>query len=206
MNDIEIIIIDDSIKIFDPLIVELAIKYNESNVKLFNKSKQGLDYVLNNLSRRMIVLLDYNFTPGEPKGHDVLLDIRKKTSLVYVIIMTAKQFSSIPHYELIDFVNNDALAVVQNTTDTKQILKLVSKAEHRLSVHIDSVLEDWLCFQKKEVSDVTIMTDSSGKSYTYRDLISEIRMETIFGKEIEKDIMSLAVDLFLRNINKQTHD
>ena len=144
MNNTEIVIIDDSFEMFDPLVVELREHFPAANVTIKNNPDEGLKFVLANLSKKIIVLLDYNFKTGQPKGHDILLKIREATSLVYVIIMTAKQFSTIPHTELVDFVNNDALAVVQNTVDTAEILKLVSKAAQQLSVRVDCVLEQWI--------------------------------------------------------------
>jgi len=161
MDNTEIVIIDDSFDMFDPLVVELREHFPEANITVINNPEEGLNFVIANFSKKIIVLLDYNFKTGQPKGHDILLKIREQTSLVYVIMMTAKQFSTIPHTELVDFVNNDALAVVQNTVDTSEIIKLVSKAAQQLSVRVDCVLEQWISTHSEDDLNKPYLTISS---------------------------------------------
>jgi DNA polymerase III delta subunit len=206
MNNTEIVIIDDSFDMFDPLVVELREHFPEANVTAINNPDEGLKFVLDNLSKKIIVLLDYNFKTGQPKGHDVLLKIREATSLVYVIIMTAKQFSTIPHTELVDFVNNDALAVVQNTVDTAEILKLVSKAAQQLSVRVDCVLEQWISNHSEDEQNAPYLTTTTGETYTLKDILKEIRQQSAFGQKMERNIMMLAVDLLTRGKKQINND
>lgn len=206
MNNTEIVIIDDSFEMFDPLVVELREHFPAANVTIKNNPDEGLKFVLANLSKKIIVLLDYNFKTGQPKGHDILLKIRKATSLVYVIIMTAKQFSTIPHTELVDFVNNDALAVVQNTVDTAEILKLVSKAAQQLSVRVDCVLEQWISNHSEDKQNESYLTTSTGKTYTLKDILKEIRQQSDFGKKMERNIIMLAIDLLTRGKKQVSND
>jgi hypothetical protein len=206
MNNTEIVIIDDSFDIFDPLVVELRERFPAANVTVINNPDEGLKFVLANLSKKIIVLLDYNFKTGQPKGHDILLKIREVTSLVYVIIMTAKQFSTIPHTELVDFVNNDALAVVQNTADTAEILKLVSKAAQQLSVRVDCVLEQWISNHSEDKRNEPYLTTSTGETYTLKDILKEIRKQSDFGKKMERNIMMLAIDLLTRGKKQVSND
>lgn len=205
MNNTEIVIIDDSFDMFDPLVVELREKFPEANVSVINSPEDGLKFVLANLSKKIIVLLDYNFKTGQPKGHNILLKIREQTSLVYVIIMTAKQFSTIPHEELVDFVNNDALAVVQNTVDTKDIISLVSKAAQQLNVRVDCVLEQWILNHSEDEQKELYLTTTKGEQFSLKDILREIRQQTDFGKKMERNIMMLAVDLLTRG-KKQVND
>lgn len=206
MNNTEIVIIDDSFEMFDPLVVELREHFPAANITIKNNPDEGLKFVLANLSKKIIVLLDYNFKTGQPKGHDILLKIREATSLVYVIIMTAKQFSTIPHTELVDFVNNDALAVVQNTVDTAEILKLVSKAAQQLSVRVDCVLEQWISNHSEDKQNESYLTTSTGKTYTLKDILKEIRQQSDFGKKMERNIIMLAIDLLTRGKKQVSND
>lgn len=206
MGNTEIVIIDDSFDIFDPLVVELREHFPEANVTVINNPDEGLKFVLANLSKKIIVLLDYNFKTGQPKGHDVLLKIRETTSLVYVIMMTAKQFSTIPHAELVDFINNDALAIVQNTIDTAEILKIVSKADQQLSVRVDCILEQWISNHSEEELAEPYLTTITGEAYTLKDILKEIRQQSDFGKKMERNIMMLAVDLLTRGKKQVNND
>ena len=201
----EILIIDDNFDIFDPWVIRLQEHFPDANVTVQNNPTDGLNYVLANLSKKIIVLLDYNFQTGQPKGHDILLKIREKTSLAYVILMTAKPFGTIPHEELVDFINNDTLAIVQNTDDTSKIINIVSKAEQQLSVRVDCVLEQWIANHSEDEQNEPYLTTASGQTYTLKDILTEIRQETEFGKKMERNILMLAVDLLTRG-KKQVDD
>ena len=201
----EILIIDDNFDMFDPLIVELKEHFPDANVTLQNNPIDGLNYVLANLSKKIIVLLDYHFKTGQPKGYDILLKIREKSSLVYVILMTAQQFSTIPHEKLVDFVNNDTLAVIQNTVDTSEIIRIVAKAEQQLNVRVDCVLEQWIAKHSEDEQNESYLTTTSGQVYTLKNILTEIRQGTEFGKAMERKILLLAVDLLTRG-KKQVDD
>ena len=82
----EIIVIDDNLKITSPLIVALGIAYGDSFIKLFNKSSDGLEYIKNNLTKRLIVVLDIGFGAGEKNGREILSDIREYNKLIPVIV------------------------------------------------------------------------------------------------------------------------
>lgn len=208
MNNTEIVIIDDTFEPLDPLVVELKEKYPEANTVVINSPIEGLNYVMQqvDLAKKIIVLLDYNFKTGEPKGHDILLKIREKTSLVYVIIMTAKQFSTIPHNELIDFVNNDALAVVQNTVDTSEIIDLVDKASYQLSTRIDCALEQWIVNHPEDDLNAPYLRTTTGEKYSLKDILAEVRKKSVFGKKMEHNIIMLAIDLLTRGKREVDND
>ncbi len=206
MSNTEIIIIDDSFDLFDPLVIELKEHFPKANVTVINNPDEGLNFILSNLSKKIIVLLDYNFKTGQPKGHDILLKIREKTSLVYVIMMTAKQFSTIPHSELVDFVNNDALAVVQNTIDTSEIINIVSKAAQQLSVRVDCVLEQWISNHSDDKKDEPYLTTANGSTLTLKEILNEVRQQTDLGRKLERNIMLLAIDLLTRNKKQLDND
>lgn len=82
MSKLKIVIIDDNFQETDPLKVSLEIQIPEADIILRKKASEGLSYILENLSSKMIVLLDYDLGQGEENGTDILLKIREKTSLI----------------------------------------------------------------------------------------------------------------------------
>jgi DNA-binding NtrC family response regulator len=200
----KVVIIHDDITIKDPLIFLLQEKYGNDNVLLYKKSQDGIDYVSSHLSQKMIVILDLNFKGDEPSGVEVFQKIRSQTSLVYVIIMTASDVNSIHNEDLINFINNDALALEYSTTEYEKILKLVDKAAHQLEVRVDSVLEEWLARQSPEDLDKPYLTTRDGKHYTLNDILQSIRHGEPLGQKIERNILKLSVDLLSRQ--KKTLD
>jgi hypothetical protein len=199
MNKTKIVVIHDDIKENDPLIIELYLKYGKDSVILKEKSKDGLDYVLSHLSQKMIVILDLNFKSGEANGVAVFEDIRKKTSLVYILIWTASMLENIDREDLKKMINNDALGLLSNTDDIENILSMVDFAAHQLEVRVASALEDWITSQPEKDRNAPYITSREGKTYSLNQILEEIRLQTPFGMETEKSILLLAIDLLDQN-------
>lgn len=202
MTPVKVIIIHDDLKDNDPLIAELGMKYGVSNVMLIKKSAEGLDYVSKNLAQKMVVILDLNFKKGEPTGTDVFEAIRKVTSLVYIIIWTASDLSDVTRDELVKFINNDALSFQDSTTDYEKLIELVDKAAHQLDVKVGSALEQWISKHPEEEQDRPYITNREGQTFTLRQILNEIRMQTPFGMQMEKNILILAIDMLSRGKKK----
>lgn len=199
MNKSNIVVIHDDLQENDPLIVELKLKYGQDSVILITKSQDGLDYVLANLNQKMIVILDLNFKSDEPSGVDVFENIRKQTSLVYVIIWTASTLDDIHKPDLLSMINNDALALLNNTGDIEELLDRVDLASHHLAVKVSNALEDWILSQPEIDRKAPYLTSRDNKTFSLDDILSEIRKQTAFGMETEKGILLLAIDLLKDN-------
>jgi len=177
----------------------MQLNFKDANIILKDNAKDGLEYILDNLNSKMIVLLDYDLGAGEPNATNIFLKIRERTTLLYVIIITAKFIDDIPRKELVTYINKDALAVIDKTTSLQDKIKLVQDAIHALDIRVDCVLEQWISNHPEEKQKEPYLTDSNGKTYTLEDILREIRQQTDFGRKMERNIMMLAVDLFTRN-------
>lgn len=198
LSPTKVIVIHDDLAENDPLIVSIKEKYGEENTLFFQGSQEGLDYVLNNLTQKLIVLLDLNFKANEPGGVNVFESIREKTALVYVIIMTASSLNSIDNNDLVKFINNDALALVQSTERYSEILGLIETAAHQLDVRVDSVLEEWISKLSEEEQNKPYIKIKEGTEYSLKEILDSIRNQGDIGKKIEKNILKLAIDLLIR--------
>lgn len=188
----EVVIIDDNLMQGDPLIIKLEIaKYH---VVLFRHSQDGLNYILNNMQKELIVILDINFANGELNGHEVIKKIREQNKLIPVIIWSAKTGEEV---DFTDFVNNHALYYVKQTGNTQEIIKSIEDAYHHLQLDIATAMENWLEIQDNQEQILSIGVD--GRPYSAKDLIKEIRMQTEEGRRIEKSIINLTIDLLFRN-------
>lgn len=182
----------------DPLLVELRMKFGDDAVEFFENSNEGLDYVLNNLDQKMVVLLDINFSPGEKSGIQVFEEIRKKTSLIYIILITADELSGINYRDLVSMINHDAFAIENVTADFDKVLHLINKAVHDLDIRVASVLEQWINSRSSEERQQLFIMTSDGKEYSLLDLLQEIRQQSELGMKMEKNILLLAIDLLTR--------
>lgn len=194
----EIVIIHDNLTIKDPIVIELSEKYGKENVKLIEEPVKGIDYVLANLTRKIIVILDFDFGEFEINGAEIFEEIRKKTSLVYIIIWTSNNLNKIDRNSLVSFINHDALAFEHSTNNYTNVIKLVDKAAHQLEVRIDSILENWISKQTDEEKDKVFMITRSGEKYTLKDILKSIRKGEGIGLDIEKGILKLAVHLLTK--------
>lgn len=206
MNQIvptKIVVIHDDI--FDeenntsPIMVALKMKYGEQNVLLFRHSQKGLDYVLENLGQKMVVLLDRNFHDGkEIDGIEVFEKIREETSLVYVILVTVSRISDIDGNVLKKLINKDLFKLESFTADYSKIVELIDEAVRILDVRVDAVIEDWIVRHPLEKRNQVIIKTKDGNSYTMDELLQSIRKQTEVGIEFEKNLLKLAIELFSR--------
>ena len=197
---IEVVIIHDELKENDTLVFQLREKYE--SVKLITDSNEGLKYVMDNLSKKMVVILDRNFRANEPTGFEVFEKIRQKTSLVHIIIWTADQLFQIESEELKEFINNHALALLTSSDGAEEIIKQVDNAAHQLDIRLDSALEQWISLHPESEKQSPYIVSRDGKSYTLNEILNEIRLKTPFGMDTEKDILLLAIDMLSRGKKK----
>jgi len=202
MNEIaptQIVVIHDDIGEDDPIIVVLSEKHGTENVKLFPHSKDGLNYVLDNLGKKMVVLLDKNFKdPNDISGLKVFEGIREKTSLVYVILITVSKITELDDDELKMLINKDLFKFESFTSDYTQIIELIDEAILSLSLRIDSVIEDWIMRHPAEKREQPLLKTKEGRSYSMNDILDSIRKQTEIGVEFERSLLKLAIELFGR--------
>jgi hypothetical protein len=197
----KIVIIHDDMDEDYPLVVMLKDKYTDDNVIFFKHSQAGLNYVLKNLGMKMVVLLDKNFKDQDDiSGLKVFEKIREKTSLVYVVLISANSISDFTDEELKTLVNKDLFKLEKFTTDYSSIIKLIDEAVSNINIRVDAAIEDWIVSNKHNHDTPIYFT--SNKQYSLKDILSEIRLETDIGKDFVKKINNLTIELLMRNKEK----
>lgn len=195
---VTVLLIDDLVDNNGPLVVKIRQAFED--VLVFDKPKEGLDYIVNNLDKKIVVILDIKFPESELDGHSILNKIRELSTLIPVILWSAvdekdETFS--------DFINNNAFAFLKQTTPINDIINKVKEAFDFLNSNIASAIEEWI--QKKEKFEIDkpyIITLSDGKQYTLQQILEEVRKQSTFGKQFSKDLNILTIDLLLRNKKK----
>jgi cell division inhibitor SulA len=191
------IIIDDNVTAKRPLLIEAKEKYGNEHVKLFNKKKdadgtpdEGLTYILKNLGKGI-------------NGFEMLKKIREKSGLVFFIFTTGQK-EKISFEQWTELVNTDALFFIQNTELPKEKLDLVDKALRQMETRIDCTMESWIAALDEEDRKKPIMASRQGQQWSFDDILREIREHTNEGTRIEKNIITLTLDLITRG--KRTID
>ena len=192
-SDTTIILVDDLLESYDPLVIKLKEVYIV--VELFKAPQKALDYISNNLNSKIIVLLDIKLSHPKLDGHIMLEKIREMSFLIPVILWSniderKSKFS--------DFINNKAFAFVRQTAGYSKILEIVKKAEDNINLSVGGAIQEWVNLQDKKNKDAPYLITACGKQYTLNQLLNEVRQQTTFGKELEKDLVMLTIDLLLR--------
>lgn len=189
LSEITLLIIDDN---FSEDALEDELKLRGCNSIFIMNAEDGLAYIHQHLADPIIVLLDIAM-PGL-NGHQVLEEIRKKSSLIPVIL-----FSGILEEQetFSDFINNHADGFIKKDESSEKIITEIEKVAEGLSFRIDNALEDWLVAQPEDVRSKPIFS-FEGQSYNSEQLLKEIRLQTRIGKILSNNLLKYAVDSVAR--------
>ncbi len=189
----KLVFIDDSFKKGkdEPRVRSIGKQQKDADITVFLNPEEGLKYVLDNLDSRMIVFLDCKFDGYPLQGISILKQIREKTSLLYIVMMSANSINQINQNEpasIIDMINEDFIWFFdKNNNSAIDASKLIDKIRSLWDSRFDCVLEQWI-LRHPEDSKKIAYQEAAGKSYTWSDVLKELRLQTPVGKAFEKRI------------------
>ena len=124
--EVIIIILDDEEKFKDASLTwEIKEIYGDENVIVINNSNEGLQFIKDNMTKNLIILLDIQFPPDQHNGHKLLHEIVGISKLIPVIL-----FSGIDENkeEFADFINNHAFGFLSKKATSEVILSKIKEA------------------------------------------------------------------------------
>lgn len=189
--DFNIVIIDDNMSVKEPFVQNIRKHYKDADCShVFQKPDEGLDFVLENLNSKMIVFIDWNFGRHEKKGIDLLKEIRKRTSLLYVVMMSANQLrTDIPLEAIIEMMNEENFYYLDRSNSSfETTISIIDKIRSQWSTKFDCVLEQWLIRHPEDNVKEAFSEASTGKTYTWADILVELRQQTPVGKSFEQKL------------------
>lgn len=187
MSNFSIIFIDDNFNEMSPLVQTMSVEFPQADVShVFNDPQKGVEYVLGNLDKQMIVFVDWNYKGTTKKGLSILRSIREKTSLLYVIMMSANKIiqNGIKDTEIIEMMNAENFYFYDSSADNSDAVALVKTIFGKMKSKFDCVLEQWLIRHPEDKNKVVIR--QNGVNYTWNDVLREVRMQTEFGMDFER--------------------
>ncbi len=200
----QIVIIDDDLRFKErPIFDELIERFGEENIIWRETPKEGLEYIESNLTKRTIVILDYDFGPKRSNGLMWLKPLQDTSSLIYVILNTSHGVAIIPPDELKDCINNHLMALVDKASDGyEKVISEVEKAIGYLNNRVDCILEEWILRHERFTREKPYIRIEGGETMSLNDVLNEIRKDTIFGRKMSNNIISTAITLMQRDIAK----
>jgi DNA-binding NtrC family response regulator len=200
----QIVIIDD-----DPetktrsLYEELVDKYGEENIAWKQDSSSGINFIDENLGKRIIVILDYDFGSQDINGLKVFEKLQEKSSLLYVILYTAKSVDEIPNADIKAFINNHLMAFIDKPHNGyEKALIEVEKAINNLNNRVDCILEEWILRHEFFTREKPYIKDEKGEVISLNDVLMQIRQNTEFGRKMSNNIINTAITLIQKDIAK----
>lgn len=180
-----IIIVDDTMGEKDPFVVELKLCFKkEAIITYFAKVEDALTFVDEHMSERMVIIMDCRFG-SVWQGVDAVKELRKKTSLIYVIMMSANNVNQLSSQDIMSLINMDSIFFIKNT-DIEGAREKIETIRNLWNVRFDCVLEQWLLRHPEDNNKEAFSEASTGKSYTWADILVELRLQTPVGKSFEK--------------------
>ena len=183
----KLVFIDDNMRegLKHPFVRAIGKLQQDAEMNVFQDPQQGLQYVLDNLNSKMIVFLDYKFDGYGLQGINVLKQIRERTSLLYIVMMSANSIGQFAAADVIEMINEDYIWFFDRNNGTMQdASKLIDRIKHLWNVRFDCILEEWLLRHPEDNSKEAF--SELGKTYTWNDILVELRHQTSVGKAFEQ--------------------
>lgn len=179
-----IVVVDDTMGVNDPFVVNLKIDYqNVAQVSYFDHVETAMRFVDDHMSERIILFMDCKFG-SVWQGVDAVLDLRKKTSLIYVVMMSANTVDQLSAKDIAALINTDNIFFIKNT-DTDGAKSYVEKIRQLWKSRFDCILEYWLV-RHPEDADKVVFSIAGQHAYTWGDILVELRHQTPVGKQMEQ--------------------
>ena len=139
---------------------------------------------------KMLVFIDWNFSGHHKKGIDLLKEIRKKTSLLYIVIMSANQLrTDIPLDSIIEMMNEENFFYLDRSNDDfESVISIIDRVRSQWSTKFDCVLEQWLLRHPEDNDREAFSEVSTGTTFTWADILVELRQQTPIGKSFEQKL------------------
>lgn len=200
MSTFNIVIVDDQMDENDSFVQIIKKNFTEAAVKLYKTVEEAVGYIMNTLDIQTVVFLDCSFNEGGEQGIDGLAAIRKKTSLISVVMMSGNPLVRMKEEDLMSMINADNLYFIKNT-NIKGAVDVVKKIQMRWRSQLDCLLEQWvLNHDADELNKPYIATP--GGTMSLNGVLSEIRNKTGLGITMERNILQVAVDALTREKKK----
>ena len=183
----KIVFIDDNMRegLDNPFVRSIGKFQKDADLSVFTDPSEGLNYVLNNLNNQMIVFLDCKFDGYGLQGINVLKKIRERTSLLYIVMMSANAISQIPGLDIIEMINEDYIWFFDRNNGTfNNANELINQIKRLWRTRFDCILEEWI-LRHPEDAEKYAYREVGGRSFTWAEMLNELRHQSDVGKVFE---------------------
>ena len=186
----KLVFIDDNMKdgTADAFVRAIGKKIPDAEIAVFIDPDEGLNYIIDNINSQLIAFVDCKFDGYTRQGIDILKEIRKKTSLLYIVMMSANNLKQIDGRDIAAMINEDFIWFYdRNNGSVEDACTLIHRITQYWSSRFDCVLERWLVRHREDKNKIDFR-QLSGSSYTWEQILIELRLQTEIGHLFEQMI------------------
>ena len=193
----KLVFIDDNMKdgINDAFVRAIGKKLSDAELAVFTDPDEGLKFIMEHLNSQMIAFIDCKFDGFAKQGTDLLKDIRKKTSLLYIVMMSANNLKQIEGIDIAAMINEDFIWFYdRNNGSVEGACTLIQQITQYWSSRFDCVLERWLVRHPDDKDKVVYSRNKT--DYSWGQLLNEVRMQTEVGKDFARIMNQYCISKF----------
>ena len=104
--------------------------------------------------------------------------------------MSANQLrSDIPLESIVEMMNEENFFYLDRSNgDFDSVISIINKVRSQWSTKFDCVLEQWLIRHPEDNNKEAFSEVSTGKTFTWSDILGELRQQTRTGKDFEQKL------------------
>lgn len=193
----KLVFIDDNMKdgTNDAFVRAIGKKLSDAELAVFTDPDEGLKFIMEHLNSQMIAFIDCKFDGFAKQGTDLLKDIRKKTSLLYIVMMSANNLKQIEGIDIAAMINEDFIWFYdRNNGSVEGACSLIQQITQYWSSRFDCVLERWLVRHPDDKDKVVYSRNKT--DYSWGQLLNEVRMQTEVGKDFARIMNQYCISKF----------
>lgn len=193
----KLVFIDDNMKdgTNDAFVRAIGKKLSDAELAVFTDPDEGLKFIMEHLNSQMIAFIDCKFDGFAKQGTDLLKDIRKKTSLLYIVMMSANNLKQIEGIDIAAMINEDFIWFYdRNNGSVDGACTLIQQITQYWSSRFDCVLERWLVRHPDDKDKVVYSRNKT--DYSWGQLLNEVRMQTEVGKDFARIMNQYCISKF----------
>ena len=195
--EFKLVFIDDNMKdgTNDAFVRAIGKKLSDAELAVFTDPDEGLKFIMEHLNSQMIAFIDCKFDGFAKQGTDLLKDIRKKTSLLYIVMMSANNLKQIEGIDIAAMINEDFIWFYdRNNGSVEGACTLIQQITQYWSSRFDCVLERWLVRHPDDKDKVVYSRNKT--DYSWGQLLNEVRMQTEVGKDFARIMNQYCISKF----------
>lgn len=194
MAEFYIIVIDDDVN--DSWVTDMKANYPQADVKCFDTPDAAWSFVDGNKIFKTIIFLDCFFN-GDLLGVSTLKEIRRRSSLISVVVTSAVDLAQMGEENLADMINERGIYYIRKTEVEDKYKDIIEEIRKNWSYSFDCMLEQWLINNADQKDKVVYNSDGHG--YTVSELLNAIRLQQSSGKKIQTAINRYTIDALLKS-------